>query len=87
MEIKSKGYVLHYNGKDHKHFDITVSGNGFQIYDTLEPKEAYQLAVEFLEDTLLDNCRQSEEVVGKLIEAGIITHEQILEYVAESGEE
>jgi len=86
MDIKSTGYVLHYNGKDHKHFDITVSGNGCQIYDTLEPKEAYQLAVEFLEDTLLYNCWQSE-IVGKLIEAGVITHEMILEYVAESGEE
>lgn len=84
MEIK----VTRHRGLGHTtNYDIKVVHEGATIQtDWLSEKEVGDLAVSFLEDTLLDNCWQSE-VVGKLIEAGVITHEQILEYVAESGDE
>jgi len=80
MEIKVKSY----SWSD----DITVivECDNVKLNEEMSKKEASELAVSFLEDTLLDNCWQSE-VIGKLIEVGIITHEQILEYVEESGEE
>lgn len=84
MEIK----VTRHRGLGHAtNYDLKVLYGGATIQtDWLSEKEVYDLAVSFLEDTFLDNCWQSE-VVGKLIEAGIITHEQILEYVEESGDE
>lgn len=57
--------------------------DGARLEETyLSYADVSSLAVEFLDDTLLHNCCQGE-VVGKLVEAGILTEEMIREYVAE----
>lgn len=80
MEIKVKSYSWSND------VTVIVECDNVKLNEEMSKKEASELAVSFLEDTLLENCWQSE-VIGKLIEARIITHEQILEYVEESGEE
>lgn len=84
MDIKVVPYSYHFQGKDNKLFAITVNTSSVSLEeDSFTEKEAHALAISFLEDTVLDKCWQSE-IVAKLVEAGVISHEMILEYVAES---
>lgn len=86
MEIKANHSKLFYGGTYHNTVELKFIGDFGYIQEDFGEEEVNNLVVCLIEDTILHNCWQSE-VVGKLIEAGIITHEQILEYVAESGDE
>lgn len=80
MEIKVKASDLFYSGKFHKTFNIDIKTNNASINEDCDEKGACELAVSLLEDTLLDGCWR-EEIVGKLIGAGIIDIKMIKEYL------
>lgn len=86
MEIKVEHSNLFYGGTYHHTVDLKFIGDFGYIQEDFGEEEVKNLVVSLVEDTILYKCYPCE-VVGKLIEAGIITHEQILEYVAESGDE
>jgi len=86
MEIKVERSRAFWGGTYHQLYKLAVTVDHGYVVEELAREEAENLVVGLVEDILLDDCWKSE-VIGKLIEAGIITHEQILEYVEESGEE
>ncbi len=82
MKIKTTRNRMFYSGTYHKIFDISVITDSARIETTLEDKEACERAISFLEDTLLDECWE-EDVMVKLLEAGIINHDMIRKYAEE----
>lgn len=67
-------------------FDLTIESGSARITETCNLKELQTIAKEILEDAVFSGLWGSE-FVGKLIEMGVITHEQVLEYAKDSEEE
>lgn len=80
MEIKAKASKMFYGGEYHKIFNLKVSCSNATIDEDVDEKDVISLVLDLVNQTILDNVYWNQ-VVEKLVEAGLIDNKQILEYV------
>lgn len=75
--------VKSWGGESDPKYEVIVSTEGGMVSeDWLTQEEVDSLAVEFLEDTVLNGITRGE-VVSRLIEVGVIDKELLVEYLEE----
>lgn len=80
MDIKVKASKMFYGGVYHKFFNLQVSSANATIDEDIEEDDVFSLVMGLLDETILSNYYHNQ-IVERLVEVGILTERQVLEYI------
>lgn len=83
MDIKVKPSKMFYGGEYHKLFYLRVSSGNATIEEDIDEKDVVSLVMGLLDETILSN-HYHNQIVERLVEVGILTERQILEYAQDA---